>query len=38
MATFYRSEIDRLSDTFSDPEVVHRAAEIFGGLIDRIVI
>ncbi|GGM00385.1 resolvase [Pseudooceanicola nanhaiensis] len=38
LAALYREQVDALADTLSDPEVVHRASEILGGLIDRIVI
>ncbi|NNU82237.1 recombinase family protein, partial [Halovulum dunhuangense] len=38
LAALYRSQVDALAETLSDPEVVHRASEILGELIDRIVI
>ncbi|RVV97648.1 hypothetical protein EKE94_14055 [Mesobaculum littorinae] len=38
LATLYRAQVVALADTLSDPKMVHRASEILGGLIDRIVI
>ena len=38
IAHLYRAQIDSLSDTLSDPSIVHRASEILADLIDRITI
>ncbi len=38
LAALYRTQVDALAEMLSDPEVVHRASEILGELINRIVI
>jgi site-specific DNA recombinase len=38
LADLYRARVDALAETLSDPEVVHRASEILGELIDPITI
>ena len=38
LADLHRAAIDDLSEVLNDPDVVHRASEILGGLIDSITI
>ncbi len=38
IADLYRAKLDAISDTLSDPEIVHRASEILADLIDSITV
>ena len=38
LSELYRAQIDALADLLSDPDVIQRASEVLGELIDRIIV